>query len=58
MPSRRDAFFSDSGRPAGTMNQDLISDPTLPRTREITCDACSHNEAVFFHSSVSCATVS
>merc|ERR1711998_569775 len=43
---------AQGGRPAGTMNQDLISDPTLPRTREITCDACSHNEAVFFHSSV------
>lgn len=31
--------------------QDVASDPTLPRTREVTCPACQHNEAVFFSAS-------
>lgn len=31
--------------------QDVRSDPTLPRTREVRCPACSHPEAVFFSSS-------
>ena len=28
--------------------QDVSADPTLPRTRDVTCAKCAHNEAVFF----------
>jgi DNA-directed RNA polymerase II subunit RPB9 len=28
--------------------QDVASDPTLQRTREVRCVACGHGEAVFF----------
>ena len=28
--------------------QDVTADPTLPRTRDVTCAKCGHNEAVFF----------
>jgi DNA-directed RNA polymerase subunit M/transcription elongation factor TFIIS len=28
--------------------RDLVSDPTLPRTKEADCPKCGHNEAVFF----------
>jgi hypothetical protein len=28
--------------------QDVRSDPTLPRTKDVRCPACQHNEAVFF----------
>ena len=28
--------------------QDVTADPTLPRTRDVTCAKCAHNEAVFF----------
>lgn len=28
--------------------QDVRSDPTLPRTQDVRCPACDHNEAVFF----------
>ena len=31
--------------------QDVRADPTLPRTRDVTCEACGHNEAVFFSAS-------
>lgn len=31
--------------------QDVRSDPTLPRTKDVRCPMCSHNEAVFFTSS-------
>jgi DNA-directed RNA polymerase II subunit RPB9 len=31
--------------------QDVTADPTLPRTQEVTCPSCSHNEAVFFSAS-------
>lgn len=31
--------------------QDVTADPTLPRTQEVTCTACGHNEAVFFSAS-------
>lgn len=31
--------------------QDVRSDPTLPRTRDVRCPACGHDEAVFFSSS-------
>ena len=31
--------------------QDVRADPTLPRTRDVTCEACQHNEAVFFSAS-------
>jgi DNA-directed RNA polymerase II subunit RPB9 len=31
--------------------QDVRSDPTLPRTNDVRCPACSHNEAVFFSAS-------
>lgn len=27
--------------------QDVISDPTLPRTKDVRCPNCDHNEAVF-----------
>eukprot|EP00798_Chlamydomonas_sp_ICE-L_P031105 gene31105-6236_t len=27
--------------------QDVISDPTLPRTKDVRCPKCNHNEAVF-----------
>eukprot|EP00216_Chloropicon_sp_CCMP2111_P006683 CAMPEP_0198235392 /NCGR_PEP_ID=MMETSP1446-20131203/1289_1 /TAXON_ID=1461542 ORGANISM="Unidentified sp, Strain CCMP2111" /NCGR_SAMPLE_ID=MMETSP1446 /ASSEMBLY_ACC=CAM_ASM_001112 /LENGTH=110 /DNA_ID=CAMNT_0043916533 /DNA_START=34 /DNA_END=366 /DNA_ORIENTATION=+ len=29
---------------------DVISDPTLPRTKEVVCPKCSNQEAVFFQS--------
>ena len=28
--------------------QDVSADPTLPRTRDVMCQKCQHNEAVFF----------
>uniref|UniRef100_A0A453JA95 TFIIS-type domain-containing protein n=1 Tax=Aegilops tauschii subsp. strangulata TaxID=200361 RepID=A0A453JA95_AEGTS len=28
--------------------QDVASDPTLPRTKDVRCAACGHGEAVFF----------
>ncbi|EIE21478.1 DNA-directed RNA polymerase II, 14.5 kDa polypeptide [Coccomyxa subellipsoidea C-169] len=31
--------------------QDVRSDPTLPRTRDVICPKCAHNEAVFFSAS-------
>jgi len=31
--------------------QDVRSDPTLPRTRDVRCPACAGNEAVFFTAS-------
>ncbi len=31
--------------------QDVRADPTLPRTRDVRCPECSHNEAVFFSAS-------
>jgi DNA-directed RNA polymerase II subunit RPB9 len=31
--------------------QDVTADPTLPRTQEVTCPTCAHNEAVFFSAS-------
>ncbi len=27
--------------------QDVVADPTLPRTRDVNCPVCQHNEAVF-----------
>ncbi len=27
--------------------QDVIADPTLPRTKDVRCPSCNHNEAVF-----------
>lgn len=33
--------------PSCTM-QDVRSDPTLPRTKDVRCPSCQHNEAVFF----------
>ena len=29
---------------------DVVADPTLPRTTDIVCPKCGHNEAVFFQS--------
>lgn len=31
--------------------QDVRADPTLPRTKDVTCPKCAHNEAVFFSAS-------
>eukprot|EP00887_Chlorella_sp_A99_P006552 scaffold3.g6552.t1 len=31
--------------------QDVRSDPTLPRTKDVRCPSCAHNEAVFFSAS-------
>lgn len=31
--------------------QDVRSDPTLPRTKDVRCPMCAHNEAVFFSES-------
>lgn len=31
--------------------KDVRSDPTLPRTRDVRCPQCNHNEAVFFSAS-------
>eukprot|EP00033_Pygsuia_biforma_P002005 GCRY01002230.1.p1 GENE.GCRY01002230.1~~GCRY01002230.1.p1 ORF type:complete len:112 (+),score=4.52 GCRY01002230.1:176-511(+) len=31
--------------------QDVASDPTLPRTKRVTCGMCGHQEAVFFQAS-------
>ena len=28
--------------------QDVRADPTLPRTKDVRCPTCGHNEAVFF----------
>jgi DNA-directed RNA polymerase II subunit RPB9 len=30
---------------------DVIADPTLPRTKDVTCPVCQHNEAVFLSES-------
>jgi DNA-directed RNA polymerase II subunit RPB9 len=27
--------------------QDVTADPTLPRTKDVRCPQCNHNEAVF-----------
>lgn len=37
--------------PAPRPVQDVRSDPTLPRTRDVRCPACNHDEAVFFSTS-------
>ena len=31
--------------------QDVIADPTLPRTKDVNCPQCHHNEAVFISES-------
>lgn len=31
--------------------QDVRADPTLPRTKDVRCPNCNHNEAVFFSAS-------
>ncbi|GBF92708.1 DNA-directed RNA polymerase IV and V subunit 9A [Raphidocelis subcapitata] len=31
--------------------QDVRADPTLPRTKDVACPACGHQEAVFFSQS-------
>ena len=31
--------------------QDVRADPTLPRTKDVRCPSCNHNEAVFFSAS-------
>ncbi|KAL3686924.1 hypothetical protein R1sor_013233 [Riccia sorocarpa] len=31
--------------------EDVVSDPTLPRTRSVRCAKCQHNEAVFLQAS-------
>ena len=31
--------------------QDVRSDPTLPRTKDVECPTCQHNEAVYFSAS-------
>ncbi|KAL6747551.1 DNA-directed RNA polymerase II, 14.5 kDa polypeptide [Haematococcus lacustris] len=31
--------------------QDVIADPTLPRTKDVNCPMCHHNEAVFISES-------
>ena len=31
--------------------QDVRADPTLPRTRDVRCPTCGHDEAVFFSAS-------
>lgn len=31
--------------------QDVRADPTLPRTKDVQCPTCKHNEAVFFSAS-------
>ena len=38
-------------RPLLPLRQDVRSDPTLPRTRDVRCPTCAHNEAVFFTAS-------
>ncbi|OWR50129.1 DNA-directed RNA polymerase 2 subunit RPB9 [Danaus plexippus plexippus] len=30
------------------INPDVVSDPTLPRTKDHVCPKCNHREAVFF----------
>lgn len=35
----------------GLASQDVRSDPTLPRTRDVRCPQCANNEAVFFTAS-------
>jgi DNA-directed RNA polymerase II subunit RPB9 len=30
------------------IQQDVRNDPTLPRTKDVRCPQCNHNEAVFF----------
>ena len=42
--------MSGTARPP-TRPQDVRSDPTLPRTRDVRCPECSNNEAVFFTAS-------
>ena len=39
------------GRATHVLPQDVRSDPTLPRTNDVRCPACAHDEAVFFSSS-------
>eukprot|EP00775_Hariotina_reticulata_P006586 gene6586-6814_t len=31
--------------------KDVLEDPTLPRTQDVSCPHCGHNEAVFYSSS-------
>lgn len=31
--------------------KDVRSDPTLPRTQDVRCPSCDHNEAVYFSTS-------
>lgn len=37
--------------PPPPLEQDVRSDPTLPRTRDVRCPICQNNEAVFFTAS-------
>ncbi|RAL47420.1 unnamed protein product [Cuscuta campestris] len=39
--------INHAGERAKAMS-DAASDPTLPRTKNVTCAQCSHSEAVFF----------
>ncbi|EFN53258.1 hypothetical protein CHLNCDRAFT_25864 [Chlorella variabilis] len=40
-----------TSREKSVVLQDVRSDPTLPRTRDVRCPECANNEAVFFTSS-------
>lgn len=40
-----------TSREKSVVLQDVRSDPTLPRTRDVRCPQCANNEAVFFTAS-------
>jgi len=41
-------YIAHSSMEATTVLADVSTDPTLPRSRQVRCDKCTHNEAVFY----------
>ena len=46
--ARRRNEITQSHKEKTVVLQDVSADPTLPRTRDVMCQKCQHNEAVFF----------
>ncbi len=54
LPSCRCVYVSEttfSSQDKTVIVQDVIADPTLPRTKDVTCPQCQHDEAVFISES-------
>ena len=44
-------YLSPPFFPAPQVTADLTADPTLPRTKDVRCPECQHNEAVYISTS-------